>query len=153
MENVSNHRTGETIGACKEKVMPVQPNSGNRFSKMKLLGSGTFGEVWKGFDGKLKCWVAIKTFQEVSTNNLGISMLVIREISLLRKLNHPNIMRMLDVLIGEKFDSTGLAIVMVRKIFFERLSGIFLPLWPTTGAGRDGPTRLPAQIRKVSLLV
>lgn len=94
--------------------MLVQPSSSNRFSEMKLLGSGTFGEVWKGFDGKLKCWVAIKTFQEVSSDNLGINMMVIREISLLRKLNHPNIMRMLDVLIGEKVDSKGLLIVMVR---------------------------------------
>jgi mitogen-activated protein kinase 1/3 len=125
MENSKNHETGEITGACKGKETPVQPTSGNRFSKMKLLGSGTFGEVWKGFDGKLKCWVAIKTFQEVSSDNLGINMMVIREISLLRKLNHPNIMRMLDVLIGEKFDSKGLLIVMVRKVFFERLFRIF----------------------------
>lgn len=114
MENIGHHETGKIIRSCSEKEMLVQPSSSNRFSEMKLLGSGTFGEVWKGFDGKLKCWVAIKTFQEVSSDNLGINMMVIREISLLRKLNHPNIMRMLDVLIGEKVDSKGLLIVMVR---------------------------------------
>ena len=98
------------------KVTPA-PRFGNRFSKMTKLGSGTFGEVWKGFDDEFGRWVAIKKFQEVKSDHLGINMMVIREISLLRQLDHPNIARTIDVLIGKKINCDSLLLVMVRMTY------------------------------------
>ena len=89
------------------------PRFGNRFSRLTLLGSGTFGEVWKGFDADLRHDVAIKRFESVRSSHLGIDMMIIREISFLRQLEHPNIARILDVLIGKKFDNGSLLLVMV----------------------------------------
>jgi serine/threonine protein kinase len=98
-----------------EKTLPIAPYVGSRFSSMSQIGSGTFGEVWKAFDNDLQSWVAVKSFQEVCSDHLGINMMVIREISLLRKLNHPNITKTLDVLIGQRINSESLLLVMVKS--------------------------------------
>ena len=98
-----------------ETTLPTVPYVGSRFSSMSQIGSGTFGEVWKAFDNDLQSWVAVKSFQEVCSDHLGINMMVIREISLLRKLNHPNITKTLDVLIGQRINSESLLLVMVKS--------------------------------------
>lgn len=105
---------GIPVPLCDGKKLSRAPLFGNRFSEMARIGRGTFGEVWKGYDSVHKCWVAVKKFNEVNSDHLGINMMVIREISLLRKLNHPNITKTLDVLIGKDINSESLLLVMVR---------------------------------------
>jgi serine/threonine protein kinase len=100
--------------SCDEKKLSRASRFGNRFSKMVRIGRGTFGEVWKGYDSVHQCWVAVKKFNEVNSDHLGVNMMVIREISLLRKLKHPNITKTLDVLIGKDINSESLLLVMVR---------------------------------------
>ena len=101
-----------------EKCPSAVPNFGSRFTSLSQIGCGTFGEVWKAFDNDLKNWVAVKTFQEVCSDHLGINMMVIREISLLRKLSHPNITKTLDVLVGQRINSESLLLVMVKSDFY-----------------------------------
>ena len=103
---------------CKrsdKKSLSIVHNFGHRFTCTSQIGCGTFGEVWKAFDNEYKNWVAVKTFQEVCSDHLGVDMMVIREISLLRKLNHPNIAKTLDVLIGQRINNESLLLVMVKS--------------------------------------
>lgn len=108
-------------GESKKKKEKPPPQFGKRFSKMAKLGSGTFGEVWKGYDAELQRDVAIKRFVQVQTSHLGIDMMIIREISFLRQLDHPNIARVLDVLVGKKLDCGSLLLLMVRIRLFLHL--------------------------------
>lgn len=115
-DTVGSDCTVKEVGPpMKKKLTKVSstPRYGNRFSKMIQLGSGTFGEVWKAFDSDLDRWVAIKKFQEVRSEHLGVNMMIIREISLLRQLEHPNIARTLDVLMGKKMSCESLLLIMV----------------------------------------
>ena len=111
-EIAKNNGTTEKM-VCEKSS--VAPRYGSRLSKMTQLGSGTFGEVWKGFDKDLDRWVAIKRFQEVKSDHLGINMMIIREISLLKYLDHPNIVKTLDVLVGRKMNNESLLLIMVRS--------------------------------------
>ena len=113
-EIATNNGTTEKM-VCEKSS--VAPRYGSRLSKMTQLGSGTFGEVWKGFDKDLDRWVAIKRFQEVKSDHLGINMMIIREISLLKHLDHPNIAKTLDVLVGRKMNNESLLLIMVRSQF------------------------------------
>lgn len=113
-------------GTMEKAVSPkssAAPRYGGRLSQMTQLGSGTFGEVWKGFDNNLDRWVAVKRFQEVRSDHLGINMMIIREISLLKHLDHPNIAKTLDVLVGRKVNSESLLLIMV--CVQSRLMAIF----------------------------
>ena len=69
-----------------------------RFSKVKLIGSGVYGEVSAGYDKVLKQTVAIKTFRS-SSGKGGVSSLIMREISLLKACSHPNITKVLDCIL------------------------------------------------------
>jgi serine/threonine protein kinase len=68
-------------------------------------------DVFRGYDQELQRYVAVKKFKNMSDGNLGINMLIMREISFLRQLNHPNVIKSLDVLMGKKFDN--ILVIMV----------------------------------------
>ena len=68
----------------------------NKYVLTEKLGEGTYGEVSKAKEiktGKIVAVKKIKTFIE----NEGIPTLALREILSLKKLNHPNIVSLLDV--------------------------------------------------------
>lgn len=67
--------------------------------------------MFRCYDQELQRYVAVKKFKDMSDGNLGINMLIMREISLLRQLNHPNVIKSLDVLMGKKFDN--ILVIMV----------------------------------------
>jgi serine/threonine protein kinase len=69
-----------------------------RFSKVKVIGRGVYGEVSSGYDRELRKQVAIKTFRS-SSGKGGVSSLIMREISLLKACDHPNIIKVLDCII------------------------------------------------------
>lgn len=69
-----------------------------RFSGLQLIGRGVYGEVSSGYDSKFKQQVAIKTFRSCSGKG-GIYALILREISLLKACDHPNIIKVLDCII------------------------------------------------------
>ena len=72
------------------------------FEKIEKIGSGTYGVVYKGFlknkDGS-KQIVAIKKMK-IDLENEGIPSTALREITILRELKHPNIVRLLDVVLN-----------------------------------------------------
>ena len=72
------------------------------FEKIEKIGSGTYGVVYKGYKKKQngeKEIVAIKKMK-IDLENEGIPSTALREITILRELKHPNIVRLLDVVLN-----------------------------------------------------
>lgn len=71
-----------------------------RYAKLEPLGSGTYAHVFKGQGHITREIVALK---EIHLNpEEGAPSTAIREISLMKELKHPNIVRLLDVVHTEK---------------------------------------------------
>uniref|UniRef100_A0A5B7BMN5 cyclin-dependent kinase n=1 Tax=Davidia involucrata TaxID=16924 RepID=A0A5B7BMN5_DAVIN len=67
-----------------------------KYKPIKKIGEGGFGEVYKCRDLMTKETVAVKSI--IFIEGGGVPSSVIREISLLKELDHSNIVRLLDVL-------------------------------------------------------
>jgi len=61
-----------------------------RYKKLRLLGSGTYGIVWLAEDQVTHRLVAIKKLRFGKMQN-GVNFTAIREIKILQELKHPNI--------------------------------------------------------------
>lgn len=66
----------------------------SRFRKEKLVGAGTYGKVYRALDisEDPPRLVALKEIR-LDTEDQGIPSTALREISLLRELDHPNVIR------------------------------------------------------------
>jgi len=73
-------------------------NKKTRFDVLEKVGSGTYGSVYKCFDYKLQRIIALKKIKISSIENHGIPGIILREMSILMALDHPNIVKLLDVL-------------------------------------------------------
>lgn len=74
-------------------------NEGKPFEDMEFLeklGEGGFGTVFRCCDVETKQIVAVKQISILDTYN-AVPGSIIREVSFLRELNHPNIVRLLKV--------------------------------------------------------
>lgn len=74
----------------------------NRYEKLEKLGEGTYGVVYKGYDTLSKTFVALKKFRLELDEDEGICPTTLREISILKKLRHENIVSLLDVCINSE---------------------------------------------------
>ncbi|RLN51997.1 hypothetical protein BBJ28_00016597 [Nothophytophthora sp. Chile5] len=68
-----------------------------RIEKGGSIGEGTYGVVYKSLDLKTNKVVALKRIR-LETEDDGIPSTALREISVLRELEHPNIVSLLDCL-------------------------------------------------------
>jgi len=75
-------------------------NSLDRYLKMEKVGEGTYGVVYKAKDLVTGDIVALKKIR-LDAEDEGVPSTAIREISLLKELNHPNIVRLVNVLLIE----------------------------------------------------
>lgn len=64
----------------------------NKYEIMQKIGEGTYGMVYDGYDKQTKERVAIKDII-LEDGGSGIPSTAIREISLLKKLKHENIVQ------------------------------------------------------------
>lgn len=71
------------------------------FQKIEKIGEGTYGVVYKAKDKTTGQMVALKKIR-LDTESEGVPSTAIREISLLKELDHPNIVKLLDVVHSEK---------------------------------------------------
>ncbi|XP_041438984.1 cyclin-dependent kinase 2 isoform X1 [Xenopus laevis] len=67
------------------------------FQKVEKIGEGTYGVVYKARNRETGEIVALKKIR-LDTETEGVPSTAIREISLLKELNHPNIVKLLDVI-------------------------------------------------------
>ncbi|NXW90021.1 CDK3 kinase, partial [Alopecoenas beccarii] len=112
------------------------------FQKVEKIGEGTYGVVYKARNKRTGQLVALKKIR-LDSETEGIPSTAIREISLLKELKHPNIVRLLDVIHSQKklylvfeylnqdlrryMDSsqTGeLPLSMVKNYLFQLLQGV-----------------------------
>ncbi|OXB81135.1 UNVERIFIED_CONTAM: hypothetical protein H355_005065, partial [Colinus virginianus] len=71
------------------------------FQKVEKIGEGTYGVVYKARNKCTGQLVALKKIR-LDAETEGVPSTAIREISLLKELKHPNIVRLLDVLHTQK---------------------------------------------------
>lgn len=69
----------------------------HRYQEGKTIGEGTYGVVKKAFDKSRGVYVALKKMR-LDSEEEGIPGTAIREISLLKQLNHENILELFDVI-------------------------------------------------------
>ena len=91
------------------------------FIFIEIFFSGAYGTVYKARDKRVDSFVAMKKVRIAMTED-GVPANVLREISLLRhlgKYNHPNIVRLLDICPGPKYDK-----VMELYLIFEHVEQV-----------------------------
>lgn len=71
---------------------PDNAGQNHIFKKQEILGSGAFGDVFKATIRETGVNVAIKKFK-ILKNDFGISPEVLKEVVLLRGLEHDNIIK------------------------------------------------------------
>lgn len=112
-----------------------------RYQKMEKIGEGTYGVVYKAKDRVTGEIVALKKIR-LEAEDEGIPSTAIREISLLKELQHPNIVRLYDVvhterkltLVFEFLDQDlkkyldicdhGLEIPILKSFLYQLLTGV-----------------------------
>eukprot|EP01006_Ploeotia_vitrea_P015936 TRINITY_DN46331_c0_g1_i1.p1 TRINITY_DN46331_c0_g1~~TRINITY_DN46331_c0_g1_i1.p1 ORF type:complete len:295 (+),score=157.90 TRINITY_DN46331_c0_g1_i1:158-1042(+) len=113
-----------------------------KYQKLEKIGEGTYGVVYKAKDKKTGEMLALKKIR-LEQEDEGIPSTAIREISLLKQLQHPNIVRLYDVvhtdkkltLVFEFLDQdlkkyldacgdNGLDIYTVKSFLFQLLQGV-----------------------------
>jgi cyclin-dependent kinase len=73
----------------------------DKYRKVEKLGEGTYGIVYKAQHKETGDIVALKRIR-LDEEEEGLPSTAVREISLLRSLHHPHIVRLLDILSSEK---------------------------------------------------
>ena len=73
-------------------------NVGNQYKLVKILGTGAYSTVAEAIDLKLNKRVAIKRANNIFASKT-ISKRILREINLLRKMNHPNIVKLVNLVL------------------------------------------------------
>jgi len=112
-----------------------------RYQKLEKVGEGTYGVMYKAKDRVTNEIVALKKIR-LEAEDEGIPSTAIREISLLKELQHPNIVRLYDVvhterkltLVFEFLDQdlkkyldiceTGLEPSILKSFLFQLLRGV-----------------------------
>eukprot|EP01083_Nonionella_stella_P214842 773772_1 len=72
------------------------PHKVSHYDRLKTIGEGTYGVVYKARNTKNNEWVALKRMY-MEDDNEGIPSTTIREIALLKQLNHPNIVELKSI--------------------------------------------------------
>jgi len=70
----------------------------DKYKRIAKLGEGTYGIVWKAQNEETGQIVALKRIR-LESEEEGVPCTAIREISLLKELDHPNIVRCGDFLL------------------------------------------------------
>ena len=103
----------------------------DRYQKLEKIGEGTYGVVYKAKDRVTGEIIALKKIR-LEAEDEGIPSTAIREISLLKELQHPNIVRLYDVVLAQvnsgklNFSGSGLK-SSARKVLFHLSRGHKLP--------------------------
>ncbi|ORX92427.1 Pkinase-domain-containing protein [Basidiobolus meristosporus CBS 931.73] len=74
--------------------LPVYPNL-DRYQLLTKLGDGAFSNVYKAYDRYRRKLIAIKVVRKFELNSLQRGN-ILKEVTIMRTLNHPNIAKLLD---------------------------------------------------------
>lgn len=79
----------------------AEENELEKYVKLDKVGEGTYGVVYKCQNKYTKELVALKKIR-LENEDEGIPSTAIREISILKQMNHPNIVKLVDLIHGDK---------------------------------------------------
>lgn len=73
----------------------------DKYVPIKVLGEGTYGKIFQAKDkyGRL---VAIKQFKNISYPEIGIDTAVLRELDVLSRINHPNVIKAVEIIANKR---------------------------------------------------
>ncbi|PWA84300.1 Calcium/calmodulin-dependent/calcium-dependent protein kinase [Artemisia annua] len=86
----------------EESQLAADKNLFGKYEVGKLLGYGAFAKVYHGWDIESQQSVAIKAINKHRIIKVGLTKHIKREISAMRRLRHPNIVRLHEVLANQK---------------------------------------------------
>ena len=84
----------DPLGVVEEQVLP--PRAAARYSNLKRIGYGGMGEVFRARDEHVERDVAIKVIRQDCSESKGLRERFRREVVVLSKINHPNVVRFYD---------------------------------------------------------
>jgi serine/threonine protein kinase len=103
-----------------------------RFEALEVIGTGVYGTVYRARDRDTKDWVALKRLNFDDDYGEGIPSHVIREVSLLRDFEHPNVVQLRDVVMCGLIDYTlvfeYIELDLYKHLKTYRKVGEFMPL-------------------------
>ncbi|KPA80829.1 putative mitochondrial protein kinase [Leptomonas pyrrhocoris] len=94
-ESLHSSRRGVS-GAAPSAAQAAVPTGFRRYIRKCKVGEGSYGKVFLCCDIVKGCTVAVKTSQW-SSGEEGLSVSSIREVTLLKEIRHPNVVRLLDL--------------------------------------------------------
>jgi len=74
------------------------------YERIEVVGSGTYGEVWKGRSRETGAIMAIKKVK-MTSEKAGVPLTALREIKILQSLEHENIVKLHDVMTSKASDA------------------------------------------------
>ncbi|GAW82197.1 CDK-related protein kinase 6 [Plasmodium gonderi] len=80
------------------------PRNISDFEFLCVIGKGTYGIVYKALDKEEKKLVAIKKIINLCDDNYGISKSILRELTILQKINHKNIIKLKYIFYGKDIE-------------------------------------------------
>ena len=91
------------------------------YEEISVIGHGAYGTVYKGYDLKTSKIVAMKRIR-IQITEEGLPISTIREIAYLKhleKYDHPNIVKLLDVINGPRLSNEQSVILIFEYIDFD----------------------------------
>ena len=91
-------------------------NKLKKYSYEKIVGKGTYGQVWKGHDSETGETIAIKeTKIDADEMENGIPSNMLREISILKELDHENIVSLKDIVVSDSNKLHGASLYFIQE--------------------------------------
>ncbi|CEG48734.1 cmgc mapk protein kinase [Plasmopara halstedii] len=113
-ESQTNHANGHTSHTATPSPVPraaplnlrnfANWDVGTRYTLIRLLGKGSYGQVAEAFDKERQQKVAIKKIINVFDQEIDCKRLY-REIYILRRLSHSQVINLIDVIPPENYDT------------------------------------------------
>jgi len=70
---------------------------GQKFENLGVIGGGSYGEVYKVRHRETKKIYAVKIYKKIFTNRI-LALRTLREVTILRRINHDRIIKIYDIL-------------------------------------------------------
>ena len=101
----------------------------SKYEMIDRVGEGTYGTVYRGRNRETGGIVALKKVRLMEEKN-GFPLTSIREIQILRKLNHPNVVTLHEITVGRKADAVYLVFEYCPHDFAELVDRMVRPFRP-----------------------
>jgi serine/threonine protein kinase len=93
------------------RAEPVRTFCDGRFEFLDKLGEGSYGKVYKVYDHTKKGVMALKKIKFHGDRYQGIPQSTLRELAILKEINHPNTIKLEDI-IGSQGNEHELYLVL-----------------------------------------